>query len=217
MNTICIIPARGGSKRLPGKNILPLAGLPLIAHSIQYALRHRDLVGEVIVSTDDDAIAAVAADFGARVIGRPAHLSGDHEPTVTALQHVLQSVPAQRVVLLQPTNPLRPDGLLEDAIRMANQKNCDVFTVSRSHHKLGTIQNDRFVPYNYTPGQRSQDLEPLFYENGLLYICSADAIARGAVITPQAFPLVTDHPFADVDIDTADDFSYAEYLINKNK
>ena len=215
-STIAIIPARGGSKRLPGKNIKLLGEIPLIAHSIVYAQKH-SFIQDVYVSTDDKGIKKIALEFGAKVIDRPENLSGDHEPTVSALKHVLETIKekVENVVLLQVTNPLRPDKLLENAFTIFQEKKCDsLFTVSRDEHKLGKIQENTFIPFNYTIGQRSQDLEPLFYENGLLYICKAEVILNDEIITANAYPLQVNHPFANVDIDTQDDFNYAEYLIS---
>ena len=90
-----------------------------------------------------------------------------------------------------------------------------MFTVSRSHHKLGKIANNIFIPFNYEVGQRSQDLEHLYYENGLLYITKASVILNNEIITKDAFPLEVNHPFANVDIDTQEDFDYAEYLVGR--
>ena len=220
MKTIAIIPARGGSKRLPGKNLMLLGGLPLIAHSILYAKANSNVINAVFVSTDDPEIKKIALEYGAEVIDRPAHLAGDHEPTVTALKHVLESLETkpETVILLQPTNPLRPEKLLQQAFELYEKKNCEsLFTVTRSHHKLGKIENNRFVPFNYKPGQRSQDLEPLYFENGLLYICKSDLILEETIISENAYPLLVEHAFAGIDIDTAEDFDYAEYLYQKNK
>jgi len=218
-STIAIIPARGGSKRLPFKNILPLGGLPLLAHSIKYALAQQD-IDEVYVSTDDEKIKQIALNYGALVIVRPKALSGDLEPTISTLQHVLQQLnddTIETVVLLQPTNPLRPQTLFKDVFAQFKSSNSSsVFTVSRNHDKLGKIVNNKFVPFNYTPGQRSQDLEPLYYENGLLYITSANAIRDGYIMTEDALPFVLEHPFSQVDIDTQEDFDYAEFLLKKN-
>lgn len=220
MKTIAIIPARGGSKRLPGKNLMLLGGLPLIAHSILYAKANSNVIDAVFVSTDDPEIKKIALEYGAEVIDRPAHLAGDHEPTVTAMKHVLESLETkpETVILLQPTNPLRPEKLLQQAFELYKKENCEsLFTVTRSHHKLGKIENNKFVPFNYKPGQRSQDLEPLYFENGLLYICKSDLILEETIISENAHPLLVEHVFAGVDIDTAEDFDYAEYLYQKNK
>lgn len=203
---------------MPNKNIKLLGGKPLLAHSILYAQQF-DFIDGVYVSTDCETIKDVALNYGAKVIDRPAHLSGDLEPTVSALKHVLESIEntVQAVVLLQATNPLRPKQLLQDAFTIFNQVKADsLFTVSQNHLKFGTIKNEQFMPYNYKPGQRSQDLEPLYYENGLLYITKASCILNDEIITKNAYPLVIEHPFAKVDIDTQDDFDYAEYLYNKH-
>ncbi|MBP6370373.1 MAG: acylneuraminate cytidylyltransferase family protein [Paludibacteraceae bacterium] len=219
MKTIVIIPARGGSKRLPGKNIKLLGEIPLIAHSILYAKEH-DFIDAVYVSTDDVAIKEVALQYGAIVIDRPQEISGDLEPTVSALKHVLQAITEDvaTVILLQATNPLRPKALLNEAFAIFHEQQVEsLFTVSRSHHKLGKIMDNKFIPYNYEVGQRSQDLEPLYYENGLLYITKAPVVLQNEIITKEAFPLEVNHPFATIDIDTQEDFDYAEFLLNKTK
>ncbi|MDG2432953.1 acylneuraminate cytidylyltransferase family protein [Flavobacterium sp.] len=220
MKTIAIIPARGGSKRLPNKNVLLLNGMPLIAHSIMYAQANGNLIDEIYVSTDDATIKKIAISYGAKVIDRPIEISGDLEPTISALQHVLKSIDVivDSVVLLQPTNPLRPENLLNEAFEKYKSGALDsLFTVTRSHQKLGKIIEANFIPFNYEVGQRSQDLEPLFYENGLLYITKATLISKGTIISENSFPFEVDHVFAQVDIDTQDDLEYAEYLIEKLK
>lgn len=220
MKTIAIIPARGGSKRLPDKNILLLGDIPLIAHSILYA-QSNAVIDEVYVSTDNQNIKEIALKFGAKVIDRPENISGDFEPTISALKHVLESIETdvENVILLQPTNPLRPENLLKDAFDLYQQGIYNsLFTVSRNYQKFGKIINNKFVPFNYEVGQRSQDLEPLFFENGLLYITKAKLILENIIISQDAFPLEIDHIFTNVDIDDQDDFNYAEYLfttINK--
>jgi N-acylneuraminate cytidylyltransferase len=215
--TIAIIPARGGSKRLPNKNILPLGNYPLLVHSILYAQANSDIIDEIYVSTDDEKIKEIALQFGAKVINRPIAISGDLEPTITTLQHVLQSIneEVENVVLLQPTNPLRPENLLKECFSTFKETSSDsLFTVSQNHHKFGKIVNSKFIPFNYEIGQRSQDLEPLFFENGLLYITKAKSILDDKIITENAFPFVVNHIFADVDIDKQEDFDYANYLLN---
>ena len=224
--TIAIIPARGGSKRLPGKNVQFLGGIPLIAHSILYAQKNGHIIDEVYVSTDCEDIKKIALDYGAKVIDRPETLSGDHEPTISALKHVLESIETavENVVLLQATNPLRPANLMKEAFEIYKKENYDsLFSVTRNHQKLGKIVANKFEPFNYTIGQRSQDLDPLFFENGLLYITKAALIlpldcarADSKIISENAFPFEVNHIYANVDIDTLEDLEYAEYLINKS-
>lgn len=216
MKTIVIIPARGGSKRLPQKNIRLLGQIPLLAHSILYAQANSDIVDEIYVSTDDEQIKQVALQFGAKIINRPQSLSGDLEPTVSALKNVLEQIEdeVENVILLQATNPLRPTNLLKEAFEIYKEKKIDsLFTVSQNHQKFGKIENDKFIPFNYTIGQRSQDLEPLFYENGLLYISKTKLILEDKILSENAFPLKMNHIFAKVDIDDQNDFDYAEYLL----
>lgn len=218
MKTIAIIPARGGSERLPNKNIKMLGGLPLLAHSIVYA-KQQDVIDAVYVSTNDAEIKAVALEHGAEVIDRPEVLSEAHSTTISALTHALEVLDSEidHIVLLQPTNPLRPQSLFKTAFTCYISGAYDsLMTVSRNIHKLGTIKNDKFVPYNYTIGQRSQDLEPLYYENGLLYIINASLIAKGELLGVKHKPYIVEHPYAEVDIDTLEDFEYAEYLLHKN-
>lgn len=218
MKTIAIIPARGGSKRLPGKNLLLLGGIPLLCHSINYAKANSAIIDDVYVSTDDPSIREAALKFGAKVIDRPSGISGDSEPTISSLQHVLELLTdIENVVLLQPTNPLRPENLLRECFEKFKGTNSDsLFTVSRSHQKFGKIINSKFVPFSYEIGQRSQDLDPLYYENGLLYITQSKTILNHKIITENAYPYVVDHIFAGVDIDTRDDFAYATYLFHNS-
>jgi CMP-N-acetylneuraminic acid synthetase len=219
MKTIAIIPARGGSKRLPQKNLKLLGGIPLIAHSILYAQKRSDIIDEIYVSTDDDSIKKIAVQYGAKVIDRPEDLSGDLEPTVSALKHVLEfiEINIENVILLQATNPLRPQNLLKEAFEIYQNGNYDsLFTVSRNHQKLGKIVENKFVSFNYNIGQRSQDLTPLFFENGLLYISKASLILKEIIISENAFPFEVNSIFANVDIDTEEDLVYANYLF-KNR
>jgi CMP-N-acetylneuraminic acid synthetase len=215
--TIAIIPARGGSKRLPNKNILLLGGIPLLAHSICYA-KQQHAISATYVSTNDPDIKKIALQYGALVIDRPNALSGDLEPTVSALKQVLQEIaPVENVVVLQATNPLRPENLFLEAFETFHKGSYDsLFSVSRNQQKLGEIRDDKFIPYNYKIGQRSQDLNPLYFENGLLYISKSKLILEDTLISKDAYPFLTDSIYANIDIDTLEDFEYAEYLYQKH-
>lgn len=217
MKYIAIIPARGDSKRFPKKNLCEFRGKPLISHSIDYA-QNCELINQIVVSTDNDEIKQFSLQAGVCVIDRPKELALDQTTTAEVLRHVVQlliqqEVAFDNVVLLQPTNPLRPRNLLQEAIEKVEQLQLDsLMTVSRSERKLGKIINDKFVPWNYTFGQRSQELFPLYYENGLLYITSKELLLQGVVMNENTYPLVVTHPFGKVDIDTVDDINYAQYL-----
>lgn len=217
---VTIIPARGGSKRFPGKNIYPFAGKPLIAHSIEFS-KQSSSVKATFVSTDSQDIKDVALQYGATVINRPKELGGDFVSSADVMKDAVKQlinsgVDFDFVILLQPTNPLRPNGLIEKAIElMINNKSTSLFTVSRNDKKLGKIVNNSFVPLNYHFGQRSQDLDLLFYENGLLYITHKDLLLKGVVMDSDSIPMVIDHIFGEVDIDTKDDLVYGEYVLSQ--
>ncbi|MBU3681276.1 MAG: acylneuraminate cytidylyltransferase family protein [Flavobacterium sp.] len=219
MKNIALIPARGGSKRLAGKNTKLLGGIPLLAHSIRYAQQFPELIDAVYVSTNDPACKAVALEFGAQVLDRPNELATDDSPTYTCLQHALLQLEntVKTICLLQPTNPLRPANLMSEAYAVFSQSAAtSLFTVSRSHQKLGKISDHCFYPFNYTVGQRSQDLEPLYFENGLLYITTPAVLTQNLVFSAAAIPFVVEHPFEQIDIDTLADFEYAEYMVQKH-
>lgn len=218
--TIAIIPARGGSKRLPKKNILSLDGIPLVAHSIQYAIANATVVDAVFVSTDDPKIKEIALAYGALVLDRPAKLSVDTTPTIEVLQDAILQLDnhVENIVLLQPTNPLRPKKLLREAFFLFEEKQGDsLMTVTRNHQKFGKIIEGRFEPFNYTMGQRSQDLEPLYFENGLLYIAKSQIIKEGNLLGKKNIPFIVEHPFAHIDIDAQEDLDYANYILTHFK
>lgn len=221
MKYITVIPARGGSKRFPCKNIHFLAGHPLIAHSIEYSMKN-DRVSATYVSTDSPEIKAVSKNYGAVVLDRPNELSGDHVTTVAVLTHVAKTLLSQGedfdyMILLQATNPLRPINLLNNAIEIIEKGGYDsLMTVNRDQHKLGKIIDGKFTPWNYTFGMRSQDMDPLYYENGLLYITSKEQILKGKIMGDNMYPMIMDHIFGEVDIDTPEDMAYAEYVLQHN-
>ena len=217
MKYVTVIPARGGSKRFPGKNIYPLEGIPLLAHSILYSRKILPDT-EVYVSTDNEEIA--------EVIERPEELSGDLCSTDSALQHAaIELLSSQKefdyMILLQATNPLRPDGMMEEALQTIETGKYDsLFTVSPLIRKLGRLTDGRFIPWNFIFGQRSQDMEPLYFENGLLYISHRELILKSLIRGESLYSLIVDHPFGYLDIDTQEDFEmlvYYNHKYNKEK
>ena len=176
---IAIIPARGGSKGIPRKNILPVAGRPLIVHSIEHA-RRAPSVTRIIVSTDDQAIGAVAAAAGAEVVWRPEAISGDKASSESALLHVLdhlrdtEGFEPTLVVFLQATSPMRGDDDVEEAIATLRREQADsLFTASTIHGFAWRRGPDLLEPVNYDPARRPmrQDLkESILEENGSIYV-----------------------------------------------
>ena len=216
---VTVIPARGGSKRLPGKNIRPLDGKPLIAYSIEYS-KNEIPEAEVFVSTDGEDIAKVSEQYGATVLKRPDELGGDYVTSSQVLQWVSQNqLPDYNyLVLLQATNPLRPAGMIQEALKQMQEHHAEsLMSVSTLIMKLGKIKEGKYVPFNYQLGQRSQDLEPLYFENGLLYITSKRMIDAGKIYDENSLPFICDDELAQVDIDTIEDFKKAEFMLNMHK
>ena len=212
---LVIIPARAGSRRMKGKNTKYFNGFPLIEHSIKYAQNHID--GDIIISTDDKQIGSIAEQYNVTILWRNDSLAQDQTPTTDVVKDVIERVDKKYdfVVLLQPTNPLRPKDMFDKALELLLEKESDsLLTVSLSEHKLGKIKHSTFKPYTYEFGQRSQDLEPLYYENGLLYVCSYELAKNGKLMSENPTAMLIEHPYGSVDIDTELDWKWAE-LISK--
>ena len=166
---LAIIPARGGSKRLPRKNVLDLCGKPLIAYTIEAALKSK-YIDKVIVSSDDEEILNISSNFGADIIKRPIDLANDTATTFDTIKHTIDNFEkCDYIVLLQPTSPLRNEKHIDEAIELLKEKNADaVVSVCEMEHsplwsntlpKDGNMNN--FLRYEVL-NQRSQDLDKFY-------------------------------------------------------
>lgn len=216
---IVIIPARGGSKRVPNKNIKLLNNKPLITYSIEYALRFF-LKENIWVNSDSEEILNIGLQYGTRTYKRNYKLAKDDTKTIDVIKDQLLNINIdfKYVILLQPTTPFRPENLISKAIDLLEtNKEESLFTVSPIEKKIGKIKHNQFTPLNYKYGQRSQDLNKLYYENGHLYITSVDLILIGKIMDKNSYPLVTEGIESLIDIDTHNDFKLAELVIKSWK
>jgi len=178
VNILCVIPARGGSTRIPAKNLRLVAGRPLLAHSIEHALRSAS-VNRVVVSTEDPAIAEVSARWNAEVVRRPVELATETASSELALLHVLDYLLATEglvpdlVVFLQCTSPVRAEDDIDRAVRLLNECNADsLFSATASHEFIWRREDGepRSLNYDYRVRHRRQNHPEEFRENGSIYI-----------------------------------------------
>ncbi|MCZ8312831.1 MAG: acylneuraminate cytidylyltransferase family protein [Magnetospirillum sp.] len=218
---LAIVPARGGSKRLPGKNILPFGGHPLVAWSIALARTLPDTI--CVVSTDDAAIAKIAGACGAEIVMRPPELARDDSSTLDAMIHAGETVRKSGrdfadVMLLQPTCPVRPRDMVLQACAEYAAQPCDsLVAVSQRPLKIGTVEDGWYRP-NYEFGAQSRLTSPTWYENGWLYLTTAETMFERRSLTGErvrAFEVP--RPFDEVDIDTALDLALGERVLAETR
>lgn len=216
---VCIIPARGGSKGVPQKNIKLLAGKPLICHSIEHVLLAKHDI-DVYVSTDAEEIARVAHLAGSRIIARPEHLSGDVASSESALLHALELIESQRavdyVVFLQCTSVFRRPEDIDEAIELIVRSNADsLLSVVASHRFLWKATDDsaESINYDFNFRPRRQDMADQFQENGSIYIFKPWVLRERNNRLGGKIVLYEMEERSAIDIDTELDFRLAEFLM----
>lgn len=229
MRLLGLVPARGGSKRLPGKNIRTLGDRPLIAWTLR-AAQDSGVLCDVLVSTDAPAIADTARQWGGWVPWlRPAGLAGDTSTSVEVAVHALDWYEAERgpvdgLMLLQPTSPFRhPDSIRRAAALFESGHGHPVVSLCpAASHPAWTfrIEGGALVPYLgwQALGRRAQDLEPAYTLNGAIYLVAPDTLRKqAAFVTEATLPLVMDDPAESLDIDTASDWLLAEHILRQRE
>ena len=219
---LAIIPARGGSKRLPRKNVLELCGKPLIAWSIEAGLKSK-YIDKLIVTSDDEDILSISEKYGSDIIKRPEELSNDTATTFDALKHTIDNLEKyDYIVLLQPTSPLRNEKYLDEAIELLEQKNADaVISVCEMDHSplwSNTLPEDGCMKSflkEEVLNKRSQDLDKYFRLNGAIYVCKIDKFLEniGFFLKENIYAYKMDKKNS-IDIDDEFDFLMTEYIKN---
>ena len=220
---IAVIPARGGSKRIPRKNIRPFAGKPMIGYAIEAALAC-PAIAEVVVSTDDDEIAEIAAAMGAKVpFRRPAALADDITPTVPVIAHAIAECGAlgwsvAKVCCIYPGVPFIRTEDLASALALLDAHEGEGFTFpvaefpSPIQRALKLAPDGTVAPFNPEHvGTRTQDLEPGYYDAGQFYWGTAESWLAGLAIHAHGRGIVLPQ-WRVVDIDTQEDWDRAERL-----
>jgi CMP-N,N'-diacetyllegionaminic acid synthase len=226
MKILGIIPARGGSQGIPGKNIKLMNGLPLIVYTIQQATK-ATLIDRVIVSTDDEKIAECAKRYGADVpFLRPTHLASSMSSTLELILHAVEYLEGQgemydKVCLLQPTSPFRPEGVIDEAIRFyACQENRSLVTI----RKIPTHYNPYWA-FNLEEGRlsrsipgplitRRQDLPVAYNRDGAIYILDINFMKKeGKLLSEDLCGFEIESPVL-INIDGPEDWEIAEKYIN---
>ena len=221
---LAIIPARGGSKGLPGKNIKILAGKSLICHAIDEAKKSK-YIDKVVVSTDDESIAHAAIECGAECpFLRPEHLASDDALVNDTYIYMLEKLSTEyeidipEFMVLQPTSPLRTVNDIDGAIELFREKNADsVISYTEEIHPVSwhkfLDENLHFIDIFDQKMANRQELRKSYYPNGAIYIFKKEIIFQEKWYTDKSFAYLMPR-LRSVDIDTIDDFMYAEYLLN---
>ncbi len=220
---LAIIPARGGSKRLPRKNILDLCGKPLISWSIEAGLKSK-YVDKVVVSSDDTEILNISNEFKVQVIKRPNELASDTSTSFDAVKHAIDNLESyEYILLLQPTSPLRNQNHIDKAIEILEEKNADaVISVCEMNHNSvwsntldDSLSMEGFISDNLL-NNRSQDLKKHYRLNGAIYLCKTDKFLKekSFFLKKNIFAYVMNSNNS-IDIDRKEDFELASLYLSQ--
>jgi len=223
-NILAIIPARGGSKGVPRKNIKMLGGKPLIAWSIQSALQSK-LINTTIVSSDDSEIISIAEQYGGSIpFVRPSYLATDTATTVDVLLHALdfyklQDTVFDYIVLLQPTSPFRKISDIDAAIMKAIENKVDMVvsvkeTGSNPYYVLFEEDENGFLEKSKKSSfTRRQDCPKVYEYNGSIYVINVSSLLSNNSLSFEKTIKYEMDPMCSIDIDDMLDFKYAEFLL----
>jgi CMP-N-acetylneuraminic acid synthetase len=229
LKILAVIPARGGSKSVTRKNVANIAGKPLLAYTIEEALKVLAIL-DLVVSTDDQEIAGVARALGAQVpFMRPAELATDHAQSAPVLRHCLLEMEAQRglrydaVLMLQPTTPLRQASHIEASINMLSTHDCDsvVSVVSvGGHHpfRMKRLVDNRlinFIDQGFEDMRPRQILPPVYIRNGAVYLSRRHVVAEQEQVVGSKCLGFEMSAVESINIDDQLDFKMAEIFLGE--
>jgi len=221
---LAIIPARGGSKRLPNKNILPLAGKPMLLWTIESAIQSKYL-DEIILSTDSDDIIKVVGNYKIKIMKRPLELASDTAKTIDAVKHVIGNIDKKYdfIVLLQPTSPLRTSKHIDEAIEQLIKLNADaIISVTEVDHSplwcnilSESLSMENFISEDIKH-KRSQELPKFYRLNGAIYICNTKKLVEENTffLKKNVYAYIMDKK-SSIDIDEELDFKLAEIILKE--
>lgn len=224
MKVLLIIPARGGSKRIPRKNIRPMLGKPLIVYSIEHAKASK-LVNRIVVSTDDAEIAKISEKNGAEVVVRPKEISNDTASSESALLHVLDHLEEKEgyvpdlVVFLQCTSPIRKKDETDNAIRLLVDSGADsLFSACKNDKFIWELgkEGPKSINYDYRSRKREQDMPPQFRENGSVYVFRPDILRKYNNRLGGKMIVYEMDYWSSFQIDSQEDWELIEWIL-KNK
>ena len=213
-----IVPARGGSKGVPRKNIRLLAGEPLIGHTLRTARQVQE-IDLLVVSTDDAEIASISRTYGVRVIDRPASLATDTAPTEAALLQVLDALEEEGrsfdiLLVLEPTSPFRSAATIARAIELcARGPAPSVLAVRETRENIGFIRDDCFRPVDPGAPRRRQERQAMYIESSTIYACRVDYLRRTGTLVAEDWGALVVPDVEAADINTEDDFQLVEFLM----
>ena len=229
MNTICIIPARGGSKRIPKKNIKDFLGKPLIAYSIELALKS-NLFDDIYVTTDDEQISNISKQYGAKVISRPSNLADDFSSSGEAVNDAIKQLKIQNikfdyVCTIYATAPLLQkeylikayNEIVKNTSKMVFSVTSMPFPIQRTFKITKNNRCEMFTPEHFTT--RSQDLEEAYQDAGQFYWENINKKFRDIAFGQDSIPIILPRYLVQ-DIDTLEDWKQAELMykiLNQDK
>lgn len=220
---LAIIPARGGSKRIPKKNIVDLSGKPLLAYTIELAKQIPEL-DKIVVSSDDDEILSIASEYGAEKLRRPAELSADDTKDEPMLIHALEVLEKKGkvfdyVVMFQVTSPLRKLETVKEVIITAVEGDYDVVaTVVEDRNCFRTLRDGVWTPVVPDAPRRSQEREPFYKEAGVCYIMKVSTLKEtGKIFANKKEDFIIVDEIEGIDINTPFDLEVASFFKSRNK